>query len=71
MEIEDGDIVLLERRVKFHKDQCEWVDNEAYTFGHAEIGFIDKSRRINGEEKVPRWLGDCGFTRRGLVTARA
>jgi hypothetical protein len=71
MEIEDGDIVLLERRVKFNKDECEWVDNKAYTFGHAEIGFIDKSRRINGEEKVTRWLCDCGFTRRGLVTARA
>jgi hypothetical protein len=72
MEIEDGDIVFLEQRVKFMDG--EWVDKGANPFGHVEICYIDKIEGAENKDKetVTKWLEDrAKLTRPALVVARA
>jgi hypothetical protein len=72
MEVQDGDIVFLERRVKFSAGQ--WVDKGANTFGHVEICSIDEidGAEKRDEETVTKWLETrARLTRPALVIARA
>ena len=75
MEIQNGDIVLIERGTKLN-DENQWVDDGPYRFGHVEIGYIDAPPvkvQETGEEIVTKWLdrGKGGCTRKELVVARA
>jgi hypothetical protein len=69
MKIEDGDVLFLERVVSTIDGQD--VDQGAYGFGHAEIGYRDHNR-VNrlGEEMVTKWLQKHGSTKRHLEAAR-
>ena len=40
MEIENGDIVLIERDTDLNEEN-QWVDAGPYRAGHVEIGYID------------------------------
>ena len=72
MEIQDGDIVFLERCVRLREGQ--WVDSGTNSFGHVEICNLDGSDGAENrdQEKVTKWLEDRErFTRQALVIARA
>jgi hypothetical protein len=69
MKIEDGDVLFLERVVSNIDGQ--YVDQGAYAFGHAEIGYRDNTRvNMRGEEMVTMWLQRHGSTKRALEAAR-